>query len=156
MSKYYSGRDGALYYGDGATSDPVVKVGRVTRWAFQTQMATLDTTSLGDTETTVIPSLRTHTGTATVLYYTNDLGGNKASQLLSTLLKPRLDPELPRNAADPQLWRIQLRVDENATDFKRIQGPIWITAANMSMAVGEIFAIDFSFTFFGAPVTVTI
>lgn len=160
MSRFYSGKDGALYYGPEdvyPNITPTKRVARVTQWSFQTQMDLLDTTSLGHTETTSTPGLRTHTGSARVLYYQDDaLGENSASVLLQALLEPRKDPLIPEIAGDPVIWRIGLRVVESPTSFKRIQGPVWITNASMNMAVGDIFGMDIDFTFLGAPVTVTV
>lgn len=158
MSRYYSGKDGALYYSEyvpGVTV-PVRKVAKCIEWSMTTTMSMLDTTALGDTETTAEAGLRSHGGSCKVLYYADDQGENAASTLLQSLLEPRLDPLVPEQAGPAVIWRLQLRLDESPTNFRRIQGPVWITRASMAMAVGQIFAMDFDYQFIGAPVSVTL
>lgn len=160
MSRYYSGRDGALFHAPvpegGSLLLPLQKVAKCTQWSFTTSADMLDTTALGDTETTVVPGLRSHSGSCKILYYVDNTGANTASDILHSLLAPRLDNARPEVAQVQSQWRLHLRVNNSETDFKRIGGPVWITRASLTMAVGQIFGMDLDFVYDGAPISVTI
>jgi len=52
---YFSGTQGELYI-DG------VKAAKVRNWSFSSSLGLLDTTTLGDTDSTSTPGIRTNTG----------------------------------------------------------------------------------------------
>ncbi len=81
MSGFYSGKEGELLI-DGT------KVAKVRSWSFTFNQAILETVSLEDTDRTIIPGIRSYTGSASIYYYQNTAGGG--SGRLSTLINSQI------------------------------------------------------------------
>lgn len=149
---YYSGRDGELLI-DG------VKAGKVRSWSVSASASTLDTTTLEDTDRTVIYGVRSMTGNCSLFYYADNAttkAGNDASVLLNKIIKARTTSTEPGTAADPETVTLRLRISDGTTSGKYIEGSVLITSVSMSMAVGEVLAADVAFEFNGAPTGVNI
>ena len=149
---YYSGRDGELLI-DG------VKAGKVRSWSVSASASTLDTTTLEDTDRTVIYGVRSMTGNCSLFYYADNAttkAGNDASVLLNKIIKARTTSTEPGTAADPETVTLRLRISDGTTSGKYIEGSVLITSVSMSMAVGEVLAAEVSFEFNGAPTGVNI
>jgi hypothetical protein len=149
---YYSGRDGELLI-DG------VKAGKVRSWSVSASASTLDTTTLEDTDRTVIYGVRSMTGNCSLFYYADNAttkAGNDASVLLNKIIKARTTSTEPGTAADPETVTLRLRISDGTTSGKYIEGSVLITSVSMSMAVGEVLAAEVAFEFNGAPTGVNI
>ena len=149
---YYSGRDGELLI-DG------VKAGKVRSWSVSASASTLDTTTLEDTDRTVIYGVRSVTGNCSLFYYADNAttkAGNDASVLLNKIIKARATSTEPGTAADPETVTLRLRISDGTTSGKYIEGSVLITSVSMSMAVGEVLAAEVAFEFNGAPTGVNI
>jgi len=149
---YYSGRDGELLI-DG------VKAGKVRSWSVSASASTLDTTTLEDTDRTVIYGVRSMTGNCSLFYYADNAttkAGNDASILLNKIIKARTTSTEPGTAADPETVTLRLRISDGTTSGKYIEGSVLITSVSMSMAVGEVLAAEVAFEFNGAPTGVNI
>ena len=149
---YYSGRDGELLI-DG------VKAGRVRNWSVSASVSTLDTTTLEDTDRTVIYGVRSMTGNCSLFYYTDNpttKAGNDASVLLNKIIKARTTSTEPGKAADPETVTLRLLISDGTTSGKYIEGSALLTSVTMSMAVGEVLAAEVAFEFNGAPTGVNI
>ena len=86
---YFSGRDGAMYM---LIDGSYQKVAKATNWQLSTSQSSLDTTTLEDTDRTVISGVRATTGSCSILYYQETRGNNttnRCAQLIQTLIKPR-------------------------------------------------------------------
>ena len=149
---YYTGRDGQLLI-DGT------KAGKVRNWSISVSNSTLETTTLEDTDRTVVYGTRTSTGSCSLFYYADNptsKAGNDASILLNKLIKARSVSTEPGKAAESELVRLRLRINDGTTSGKYIEGEAAITSAGMTMAVGEVLSADISFEFNGAPIEVNI
>jgi hypothetical protein len=147
---YFSGQQGELWI-DGK------KAARVQGWEFSTSVATLDTTSLGDTDRTVTPGIRSTTGNCTLFYYEENTGAKgDASTLLSKVIKARLSGQGPGVAGAPEKVMLKLRVADGTTAGRYITGEAVITSASMSMAVGSILSAQVAFELNGAPTEVNL
>jgi hypothetical protein len=126
-------------------------------WEFSTSVATLDTTSLGDTDRTVTPGIRSTTGNCTLFYYEENPGDRgDASTLLDKVIKARIAGESPGVAGAPEKVMLKLRVADGTTAGRYITGEAVITSASMAMAVGSILSAQVSFELNGAPTEVNL
>ena len=152
----YSGQHGRFYL---KNSDTVR--GNVRDWSVNTTMATLDSTTLGDTYKTIARGLRTISGTATIFWTSGDdesSASGTAHDLLTQLITTGDDDSTPGTAdeAEPKI-NMDLRVDDgsDSSTTKRagrgIRMEVMITSAQLTMAHGEIFGANIAFECIGAP-----
>ena len=142
---YFSGQHGSLYIDS-------VKAAAVTNWSFNTSMSPLSTTTLEDTDNTIISGLRTTTGSCTLLYYQNN--GNSARDLVEKLIKERTTGSIDGIAAETELVTLKLLINDGTTTGKFVTVEALLTSAAMSMAVGEVLSADVAFQVNGAPISV--
>jgi len=141
---FYSGTQGKMFI-DG------VKAAKVRSWSVSSSLGLLDTTTLGDTDATVTPGIRTNTGSCSLFYYAQSDGSggaNSASVLIDKLLKAGTEGV----AAEAQEVVLKLEIDDTGvvTGPRYIQGPVYLTSVAMSCAVGEVFAAEVAFQVNGA------
>lgn len=149
---FYSGSDGDLLING-------QKAAKVRGWSLSVTAQALDTTTLSDTDRTVIYGVRSVAGTCSLFYYTSNpvtKQDNSASELVNKVLKARSVGIEPGVAPDAETVTLRLRINDGTTDGKYIEGEALLTSVSMSMAVGEVLAADVSFEFNGAPTGVTI
>lgn len=140
---FSSGINGKLFFGSGTSATSGGCEAKVQNWSWATTQQMLDTTSLCDTDRTVVPSTRSTTGSCRVLYY----GSNStASQLINKIVKSGTGVGDGDNAASDQVT-FKLEVDG-----KTITIPAYITNAAMNCAVGEVVSVEISFEADGAAV----
>jgi hypothetical protein len=145
---FYSGTDGRLLI-DGT------EAARVRNWSYSATQATLDTTSLADTDRTVTEGIRSHSGSCALWYYA-DLDGNDAGLILRKLIKARTVGNEPGIAPESERVTLRLKIQDQTTDGKYIEGEAIITSAAMAMSVGEVLSAEIAFEFNGAPTAVNI
>lgn len=147
---FYSGKDGELWI-DG------VKAARVRGWSFSSSVATLDTTSLEQTDRTVISGIRSSNGNCSLFYYQAEPGGGgDCSKLLEKVIQASTTSTDTGIAAAPRNVRMRLKVDDGSTNGRYIEGDCVITSATLTMAVGEVLAAEVAFEFNGAPTSVVL
>jgi len=131
---------------------------KVSRWSYSGSMATLETTTLGDTDRTIVAGTRSHTGSATLFYYQDENNGNANScaTLISNLIHQRIAEANDGVAAESPELRMRLKVLDGTANGKFIEGDVFLTGASMSMAVGEVLSAEVSFEFNGAPTAVVL
>ena len=133
------------------------RLAKVASWQIQTSASTLDTTTLGDTDSTCAYGLRESSGSARIFYY--DQGGtNDCAVLMKKLLKVRNnlgDPEFAGVADEPEPVRLKLDV-MHGTTTKCFEFVALITSASMVMGVGEVLAADIQFKVQGAFESLTV
>lgn len=138
---FSSGINGKLYIGSSVTAATLV--GQVKNWTWSTSQTVLDTTSLADTDRTVIPSTRSTTGSCSLHYYGS---GSSASTLINKIVKTGDALGSGANDASDQVT-FKLEVDGSTITI-----PAYITNASMSCSVGEVVSVDISFEADGAAV----
>lgn len=141
MAKIYTGRDGRLLL----SGNTQVKV---TRWALQADVETLETTTLGDYQRSYVPGVQSFSGSASLLYYTNDAGGNDASTLLRKVLK--IDGVTPSDTAT-----LTLRLTDG-TNNNDVTLTTYITSVSTGAAVGEVVSAEITFQGTGALTTASL
>jgi len=127
---FYSGLDGQLYLNGS-------KVGKVQNWSLNASQAVLETTCLEDTDRTLINGVRSMSGGCRVFYHST---GN-ASDFINNIIKSGATSAEDGQATQSTTVLFKLHVDPT----KYIEVYAWITGASMSMAVGEVFAVDVTF-----------
>ena len=145
---FYSGTDGRLLI-DGK------EAARVRSWSYSASQSTLDTTSLADTDRTVTEGIRSHSGSCALWYYA-DPGGNNASTLLQKLIKARTVGNEAGIAPESERVTLRLKIHDQSTEGKYIEGEAIVTSAAMAMSVGEVLSAEIAFEFNGAPTAVNI
>lgn len=146
---FYSGKDGELWI-DG------VKAGRVRGWSVSSSVATLDTTSLEQTDRTVISGIRSTTGNCSLFYYETAPGGSGDCGALLRKVMQAATTSDTGIAPVPQNVKLRLKVNNGTTNGHYIEGDCVITSASMTMAVGEVLSADVAFEFNGAPTSVVL
>jgi len=145
---FYTGTDGRLFI-EGESAAKVIN------WSFTSSLQVLETTTLSDRDRTAVPGIRSASGSCSLFYYDTDptdTSTNSASRLLNKLIK---QGGSNGQGAETERVRLQLRVLTGGVT-RRIFGDVWITSANLTMAVGEVLSSDITFEFDGAPVGVLI
>ena len=134
---FYTGTQGQMFI-DGK------KAAKVRSWSFNTSLGVLDTTTLGDTDATSTPGIRTNTGSCQLFYYSDATpDGNSASLLINKLLKKGTDGV----ADETEIVEFKLATDDGK---KYLTGHAYITSAAMSCAVGDVLTADVAFQVNGA------
>ena len=88
QSPFYSGLEGSLWVIEGGEW---MKVAAVKNWAFTQNQTVLDTTTLGDTDRTLIDGVRSLSGSCSLFYYNFDRSPEEdtgAGRILQKILKP--------------------------------------------------------------------
>ena len=127
---FYSGLDGQLYLNGS-------KIGKVQNWSLNASQAVLETTSLEDTDRTLINGVRSMSGSCRVFYHST---GN-ASEFINNIIKSGASGAEDGVSTQSTTVLFKLHVDST----KYIEVYAWITGVSMSMAVGEVFSVDVTF-----------
>ena len=141
---FYSGAQGLMFI-DG------VKAAKVRSWSFSSSMGLLDTTTLGDTDATSRPGIRTNSGSCQLFYHIpddGDISKNSASVLIDKLLKAGVDGVAPE--AEEVVLKLAISDGSSTVGAKHIQGSVYLTSVSMSCAVGDVLSADVSFQVNGA------
>ena len=150
---YMSGQHGKLF-AKPADSGSLQEVGRLTNWSMTLQQSVLDTTTLQDTDRTIINGVRSFSGQATMFYY-NENNSNVAMLTEKFIAEGdpsrlRSSPEYGRNRP-PEYMRIQLRL---AGDTNRsIDMTVQISSFSITCSTGEVVTAEIGFEGMGAPQT---
>lgn len=143
MAKVYTGRDGVLQLA-GTT------LAKVVNFSLQSNLETLETTTLGDNLRSYSPGVLGYSGSASLLYYKDDTGSINTTNLLNKLIK-----DGTTGVASTDTVELTLRwVD--GTDNNDVKITAYINSATIGASTGEITRADITFTGTGALSTVTI
>lgn len=141
MAKVYTGRDGRLLI-DGTEQL------KVTNWTLTGNLETLETTSLGDSQRTFVPGVQEFSGSATLLYYSDDTNRNDAATALKKILKIGA-------VSQSDTVVIRLRLVEGTTNYD-VQLTTYINSVSYGASVGEVSTAQINFQATGALTAVTI
>jgi hypothetical protein len=141
MAKIYTGRDGRLLI-DGTEQI------KVTSWTLTGSLEVLETTTLGDSQRSYTPGVQEFNGSATLLYYSDDVGRNDAATALKKVLRIG-------GVANTDTVDLRLRlIDGNTNSDVRLTA--YITSVNFGASVGDVTRAEISFQGTGALTAVTI
>ena len=148
---FYSGKDGQLLIAGN-------KAAKVQSWAYSSSQAVLETTSLEDTDRTLIPGIRSYSGSARLFYYQTASGtAGDVTTLLTKSIKAVTSSSAGEEgkAAAADLVQLKLNIEDGAHD-RYITFNVYITGVSMNSAVGEVLSADISWEADGAPTEVNI
>ena len=156
---YKSGQHGKLFIQNTSLeNETLVEIGRVRNWSINFTQDVLSTTCLSDTDTTIIPGVRSFTGSATVLYYeeTSASVSSNITLLKQNMIKTRsnnnttyTDSTFGQNAKSDYI-KLDLRL-EDGSDSEHIEVFALMTSFNVTCSTGEVVSADFQFSGHGAP-----
>lgn len=165
---FFSGSDGQLLLAprnavpdsQGILRDPdtdarVEKViAKVKSWTFTSSTATLDVTSLGDTDRTFREGIRSASGNAEIFYYTNESAGTtNVTELIEYQLGERTNTEQGFASDDqPEKFTLKFLMARGTQNPYYLIGRCAITSMSITMAVGEIASASIAFDINGALV----
>ena len=141
---FYSGIDGVVYFGSAANAGEGGCSAKVKNFQWSISQNVLDTTSLCDTDKTIIPGVRSTTGTCSLHYYKG--GSESASKLIEKIVKP--GGSYP-NGDTARSEQVTFKLEVGGTG-NSITIPAYITQASMTCAVGEVVSVDIAFEADGA------
>tara|TARA_R100000900_G_scaffold144944_1_gene129790 strand:- start:546 stop:983 length:438 start_codon:yes stop_codon:yes gene_type:complete len=143
MSKVYSGRDGVMQL-SGST------LAKVVSFSVQSNLETLETTTLNENLRTYIPGVSSYSGSATLLYYKDASESVNTTNLLNKLYKTGPDGVSSSDTVDLTFRWI------DGSDNNDIRLNAYITSASIGAATGDIVRAEISFQGTGELETVTI
>jgi len=156
---YFSGSQGNLYM---QVSNTWRKVAQCVDWSLNASQAVLDTTTLEDTDRTIIPGIRSTNGSCTIFYYQETAGSNAnnyCAQIIHKLSKERTTGSVDGIASKPETVKFRLVVDDGTADTntpgKWVEVDALITSAAITMGVGQVFQASINFEVNGAPTDIT-
>ena len=141
MAKAFTGKDGRLLL------DEVEQI-KVTNWSLTGNLEMLETTSLGDNQRSYCHGVQEFSGSATLLYYSDDAGRNDAALALRKVL--RIDGVSSGDTVD-----MRLRLAEGSTN-RTVRLTTYITSVSFGASVGEVSSAQISFQGTGALMNVTL
>lgn len=150
MAGFYSGRDGALYIGDSTT-----KAAKVQNWTFSSNQAVLETTSMGDTDRTIVDGVRSYSGSARLFYYTTS-GSSNVKDILTNSIK-RSSGTSGGDGEQTASDSIKLKLswlDGSTPRF--ITFVTYVTGITMGASMGEVSSVDITWEANGAPIEDTL
>lgn len=143
MAKVYTGRDGALQIA-GTT------VAKVVSFAFQSDLETLETTTLSDSIRSYCAGIVGYSGSASLLYYKEDSGSINTTGILSKLIKTGTTGVSSTDTVELTFRWI------DGTDNNDIKMTAYVTSASMGAATADLVRAEISFVGTGALSTATI
>lgn len=143
MAKVYTGRDGALQIA-GTT------VAKVVSFAFQSNLETLETTTLSDNIRSYCAGIVGYSGSASLLYYKEDSGSINTTGILSKLIKTGTTGVSSTDTVELTFRWI------DGTDNNDIKMTAYVTSASMGAATADLVRAEISFVGTGALSTATI
>ena len=143
MSGFYSGQDGRLII-DNSTA------AKVRSWSFTVNQAVLETVSLEDTDRTLIPGIKSVTGSCSLYYYQATAGNDTdVTRLLKQMIKCNSGDGGEQGDMKGSTVKFQLKVLDGNND-RSITFYAYITSLSMTCSVGEVLSADASFEVNGA------
>jgi len=149
---FYSGKDGQLLIAGS-------KAAKVQSWSYSSSQAVLETTSLEDTDRTIVPGVRSYSGSARLFYYQT---ANNTIGDVTTLLRKSIKAVTSTNAGEEGKaaeadapFALKLNIYDDGTNNRSITFNIYVTGVSMNSAVGEVLSADISWEANGAPTEVT-
>ena len=156
---YFSGRNGKLSIKDADAGDGSYReIGRMRDWTISATTETIDTTCLSDLDRTILPGLRSYSGSGTLLYY--NVGNNSRSDIFNITLDTfkagnsgYTNAEFGNTAGQPETVKFRLALDNRGGpgNSRIIEMFAVVTSFNMTCSVGEVVSADIAWTGHGAP-----
>lgn len=136
--------------GEGELVATTYRIAKIRDWSYNSTSEVIETTALGDVTKTFAPSVTSGDGSATLMFYEDDLneygsGSMKDIYELVDLLFPRDVPPrvIMSLAIDGGVYNTDAGTELRKTNFTF---NAYITSANVSVSYGEVVTVNTSFT----------
>ena len=143
MAKVYTGRDGVMQLAG-------VTLAKVVSFSLQSNLETLETTTLNEHIRSYSPGVLGYSGSATLLYYKEDDGSFNTTNLLNKLYKTGTSGVSSSDTVELTFRWI------DGSDNNDIKLTAYVTSANIGASTGDIVRAEIGFQGTGALSTVTI
>ena len=143
MAKVYTGRDGVMQLAG-------VTLAKVVSFSLQSNLETLETTTLNEHIRSYSPGVSGYSGSATLLYYKDDNNKFNTTDLLNKLYKTGTS-----GVSSSDTVELTFRWVDGA-DNNDIKLTAYVTSANIGASTGDIVRAEIGFQGTGALSTVTI
>jgi hypothetical protein len=143
MAKVYTGRDGVMQLAG-------VTLAKVVSFSLQSNLETLETTTLNEHIRSYSPGVSGYSGSATLLYYKEDGGSFNTTNLLNKLYKTGTSGVSSSDTVELTFRWI------DGTDNNDIKLTAYVTSASIGASTGDIVRAEIGFQGTGALSTVTI
>ena len=143
-SKIYTGRDGKLEYevGDAIGGGTQTEALKVRIWTLNTNLETLNVTTLSESHDSFIPGNSSYTGSATLLYY-QDLGSS-VHNVAPFLQKGGLTTT-STGVADSDKVRLFFRLYDGTEVSTGVALDAYVTSSTIGVNTGDVVSVDFNF-----------
>lgn len=131
MAHFYSGRDGEFSFGGKV-------IAKVASFSIQSNLETLETTTLGDHDRSYTPGVLSYSGSATLLYY-EDGGKMAAGEVLNKVFTT--DSDGVTTSAKKEM---EFKFKNGSTD-RSIKITGYITSASIGAVTGDIVRAEIAF-----------
>ena len=158
MAGFYSGQDGQLFI-----NDSNVPAAKIRSWSFTANQSVLETVTLEDRDRSIIPGIRSITGSASFYYYQSSPGSGNAdtSIILNNLVKgssnittSNIDNVIVNTGATTTAKsgtvKLKLNIKDGSNNGRFLEFHAIITSFSMTCAVGEVLSADINFEANGA------
>tara|TARA_R100000329_G_scaffold3055_2_gene4570 strand:- start:7 stop:495 length:489 start_codon:yes stop_codon:yes gene_type:complete len=156
MAGFYSGQDGQLFINDNVAV-------KIRSWSFTANQSVLETVTLEDRDRSIIPGIRSLTGSASFYYYQSSPGSGNADTtvLLNNLVKGStaitsntvngvtINTGVTTTAKSGTV-KLKLKILDGTTAGRFLEFHAVITSLSMTCAVGEVLSADINFEANGA------
>jgi hypothetical protein len=135
---FYTGRSGSLVF----NNKPVAKI---RDWSVETTLELLSTNTIASTSNTFTPGVKGATGSATLMYYRLEAGGESASLTEFTALLSKIHKTGSIETSD----RVFMELNVGTGSSDDIKFNAYITSASISVSTGELSVVPINFTIDG-------
>ncbi len=151
MGQYFSGQHGRIF-ASAAGAGTANPIGSIRSWSINQTMNVLETTTMGATDRTVIPGVRSYTGSATLIYYQENNSNVKLIANQSFMKNGTNDYNSDTYGANakPTLSYMILRCTDGSNNYD-LQCYVYITGLSMTCTVGEVVTAEITFEGHGLP-----
>jgi hypothetical protein len=146
MAKVYTGRDGKMFVDNALAA-------KVSSFSVQANLETLEITTLGDYFRDFVPGVVGYSGTASLLYYKDDLGNINTRNILNKIYFTTTNTKLGVTEDDEVTFIFRLLDGADRNDLKL---KAYITSASIGASTGDIVRAEISFQGIGELVNATI
>ena len=154
---FFPGQTGKLFMRDNTGGAPAAgdELAKVTNFTFNQSNAVIETTALGDTDRTIIPGVRSLTGSCRLFYYGYNEGGNQKNDCARLLSRIQQNSKYEKFEDKPDMgqtnktkevvFRLQAMAGNGSSKAKYLDILAVITSVNMSVGTGEVMVADVTF-----------
>lgn len=133
MSLFYTGRTGTMSIGTTA-------VAKVRDWSIESTLELLSTNTIDSGANTFTPGVVGATGSATLMYYRDDVGALNVGDLFNKVMRTSA------SGAVETTDKVSFKLGASGNNIDRFDFDAYITSASVSVSTGELTVASVNFT----------